>query len=64
MGITLSTAQVLAPLSFAVDVGAHLYGMLSNPNMKRIHDRNMAAFSPYTNMIGYFFLPQQLLQLW
>jgi hypothetical protein len=64
MGITLSTAQVLAPLSFAVDFGAQLYGMLSNPNMKQIHDRNMAAFSPYANMIGYFFLPQQLLQLW
>jgi hypothetical protein len=64
MGISLSTAQYLAPLSFAVDFGAQLYGMLSSPNMKQIHDRNMAAFSPYANMIGYFFFPQQLLQLW
>jgi len=64
MGVSLSTAQVLAPLSFAVDFGAQLYGMLSGPNMKQIHDRNIAAFSPYGNMIGYFFFPQQLLQLW
>jgi hypothetical protein len=64
MGISLSTAQVLAPVSFAVDFGAQLYGMLSTPNMKQIHDRNIAAFSPYANMIGYFFFPQQLLQLW
>jgi hypothetical protein len=64
MGVSLSTAQVLAPLSFAVDFGAQLYGMLSTPNMKQIHDRNMAAFSPYANMIGYFFLPQQILQVW
>ena len=64
MGVSLSTAQVLAPLSFAVDFGAQLYGMLSTPNMKQIHDRNMAAFSPYANMIGYFFFPQQILQLW
>lgn len=64
MGVSLSTAQVLAPLSFAVDFGAQLYGMLSSPNMKQIHDRNMAAFSPYANMIGYFFFPQQVLQLW
>ena len=64
MGISVSTAQVLAPLSFAVDFGVQLYGMLSSPNMKQIHDRNMSVFSPYANMIGYFFFPQQLLQLW
>lgn len=64
MGISQSTAQILAPLSFAVDFSAQLYGMLSTSNMKQIHDWNMAAFSPYGNMIGYFFFPQQLLQLW
>jgi hypothetical protein len=64
MGVSVSTAQVLAPLSFAVDFSAQLYGMLSDPNMKQIHDRNMSAFSPYANMIGYFFFPQQILQLW
>ena len=30
MGVSLSTAQVLAPLSFAVDFGAQLYGMLQS----------------------------------
>ena len=63
MGVSLSTAQVIAPLSWAVDFGAQLYGMLSDPNMKQIHERNMSAFSPYANMIGYFFFPQQILQL-
>jgi hypothetical protein len=63
MGVSLSTARILAPASFAVDFAAQIYGMFSTPNMKIIHEQNMAAFSPWAPMIGIFFFPQQILQL-
>ncbi|OCF31527.1 hypothetical protein I316_06726 [Kwoniella heveanensis BCC8398] len=63
MGVSLSTARVIAPLSFAVDFGCQLYGMLSSPNMKDIHDRNLCSFSPQPFAIAGFFSPQQILQL-
>ncbi|WVR09497.1 hypothetical protein IAU60_006565 [Kwoniella sp. DSM 27419] len=63
MGVSLSTARVIAPLSFAVDFGCQLYGMMSSPNMKDIHDKNLCAFSPQPFAIAGFFSPQQLLQL-
>ncbi|KAK4683506.1 hypothetical protein P7C73_g6745, partial [Tremellales sp. Uapishka_1] len=65
MGVSLSTARVIAPLSFVIDFGAQLYGMNSSPNMKDIHDQNLCAFSPQPFAIAGFFTPQQVLQvLW
>lgn len=63
MGVSHSTARVLAPASFAFDFAAQLYGMLSSPNMKDVHDANLAAFSPQPFFIAGFFGPQQLIQL-
>lgn len=63
MGISYSTAKWLAPVSFGYDFACQQYGMFSNPNMKVIHDRNLAAFSPQPFFIGGFFFPQQLFQL-
>jgi hypothetical protein len=63
MGVSLSTARWLAPLSFAVDFAAQNYGMLSSPNMKDVHDANLSFFSPQPFFIAGFFFPQQLFQL-
>ncbi|KAF4814248.1 hypothetical protein CGCSCA5_v008057 [Colletotrichum siamense] len=63
MGISLSTARWLAPLSFIVDFAAQNYGMLSTPNMKDVHDANLSFFSPQPFFIAGFFFPQQLFQL-
>jgi hypothetical protein len=63
MGISHSTARWVAPLSFAIDFAAQQYGMLSSPNMKDIHDRNLSFWSPQPYFIAGFFFPQQLFQL-
>lgn len=63
MGVDLSTARWLAPASFAFDFAAQQYGMLSSPNMKDIHDRNLSFFSPQPFFIAGFFFPQQLFQV-
>lgn len=63
MGVSLSTAKWLAPLSFAVDFAAQNYGMLSSPNMKDVHDANLSFWSPQPFFIAGFFFPQQLFQL-
>ncbi|KAF3761634.1 hypothetical protein M406DRAFT_265796 [Cryphonectria parasitica EP155] len=63
MGVSLSTARYIAPLSFIVDFAAQQYGMLSSPNMKDIHDANLSFFSPQPYFIAGFFFPQQLFQL-
>ncbi|KAF2752598.1 hypothetical protein EJ05DRAFT_481140 [Pseudovirgaria hyperparasitica] len=63
MGVPHSTARVLAPLSFLYDFALQQYGMLSTPNMKTIHDRNISFFSPQPFFIAGFFFPQQLFQL-
>lgn len=52
-----------APTSFLIDFAAQQYGMLSTPNMKTIHDRNLSFFSPQPFFIAGFFFPQQLFQL-
>jgi hypothetical protein len=39
-------ARYLAPASFLYDFAAQQYGMLFSPNMKDVHDANLAAFSP------------------
>jgi hypothetical protein len=63
MGVSHSTARVIAPLSFLFDFAAQQYGIFSTPSMKDIHDSNLAAFSPTPYAIGLFFLPQQIAQL-
>lgn len=63
MGISLSTARYLAPISFAVDFAAQQYGMLSSPNMKDIHDANISFFSPQPFFVAGFFFPQQIFQV-
>jgi hypothetical protein len=63
MGNTQSTVRYLAPASFAYDFIAQQYGIFSSPNMLDIHNKNLAAFSPYPYFIGAFFFPQQIFQL-
>lgn len=63
MGMTYSTAKLVAPVSFVVDFAAQQYGMLATPNMKDIHDANLSFFSPQPFFIAAFFFPQQLFQL-
>lgn len=63
MGLSLSTARYLAPVSFAIDFAAQQYGMLSTPNMKDVHDANLSFFSPQPYFIAGFFFPQQLFQV-
>ena len=63
MGVSLSTARYLAPLSFAYDFAAQQYGINSTPSMKVIHDRNLSFWSPQPYFIAGFFFPQQLFQL-
>ncbi|KAI9810518.1 MAG: hypothetical protein M1827_006191 [Pycnora praestabilis] len=63
MGIEYSTAKWMAPACFLVDFAAQQYGMLSSPNMKDIHDKNLSFFSPQPFFIAGFFFPQQLFQL-
>lgn len=63
MGVSLSTARYLAPLSFAYDFAAQQYGINSTPSMKAIHDRNLSFWSPQPYFIAGFFFPQQLFQL-
>lgn len=63
MGNTQSTVRYLAPASFLYDFVAQQYGIFSSPNMMDIHNRNLAAFSPYPYFIGAFFFPQQIFQL-
>jgi hypothetical protein len=52
-----------AALTPSFDFVAQNYGMLSNPNMKQIHDKHPAAFAPQPFSILGFFGPQQILQL-
>ena len=61
--ISLPTARYLAPAAFLYDFAAQNYGILSDPNMKTIHDRNLSYFSPQPLFIAAFFFPQQLFQL-
>jgi hypothetical protein len=63
MGMTYSTAKLVAPASFVTDFAAQQYGMLATPNMKDIHDANLSFFSPQPFFIAAFFFPQQLFQL-
>lgn len=60
MGVSLSTARYLAPLSFAYDFALQQYGLNSTPNMMDVHERNISFWSPNPYFIGAFFFPQQL----
>ena len=63
MGLSASTARLIAPLSFAYDFAAQQYGLNSTPNMKDVNDANVSFWSPQPYFIGAFFFPQQLFQL-
>ena len=63
MGVSHSTARLLAPASFIYNFAAQQYGMFSTPNMKNIHDQNLSFFSPQPFFIAGFFGPQQIVQL-
>lgn len=63
MGNTQSVVRYLAPASFLYDFALQQYGIFSSPNMVDIHNKNIAAFSPYYAFIGAFFFPQQIFQL-
>ncbi|EPT03831.1 hypothetical protein FOMPIDRAFT_1115036 [Fomitopsis schrenkii] len=63
MGNHVSTAQIITIGSFAVNFSTQLYGMLTNPNMKEVADRNHYAFSPNPWFIAAFFSGQVVLQL-
>ncbi|KAK4053509.1 hypothetical protein OIV83_001677 [Microbotryomycetes sp. JL201] len=63
MGISLSTARVIAPLSYAINFVVQMYGMNSKPNMLDIHNKRFAAFSPWAWAIPIFFSGQQIIQL-
>ena len=41
-----STSKWIAPAAFAYNFGCQIYGGLSSPNMKDVHDRNLSFFSP------------------
>jgi len=64
MGVSLSTARYLAPLSFVYNFAAQQYGLNSTPSMKDVHDANLSFWSPNPYFIGGFFAPQQIAQLW
>ncbi|KAL9090326.1 MAG: hypothetical protein Q9165_005360 [Trypethelium subeluteriae] len=59
--------MVIAPYAvsaaFLYDFLAQLFGILSTPSMKDVHDRNMSFWSPNAYFIGAFFLPQQVIQV-
>lgn len=61
--VTDRSSLTQAPTSFLIDFAAQQYGMLSKPNMKDIHDKNLSFFSPQPFFIAGFFFPQQLFQL-
>ena len=52
-----------ASLTNRVDFAAQNYGMLAKPNMKDLHDKYPASFSPQPFAILGFFGPQQIIQL-
>lgn len=52
MGNTQFTVRHLAPASFLFDFAAQQHGMFSKPNTLDIHNKNLAAFSPYPYAIA------------
>jgi hypothetical protein len=47
MGVSLSTAQIIVPLSWVYNFVVNNWAILiSDPNMKIVNDRNPGAFSP------------------
>lgn len=63
MELNLQTARWAASISWALNFGAQLYGMLATPNMKQVHDDHISFYSPNPFFIACFFFPQQLIQL-
>ncbi|KAI9667265.1 MAG: hypothetical protein M1821_000079 [Bathelium mastoideum] len=58
----MGLVHYLALLSFAYDVLAQVYAILSSPSMKDIHERNMSFWSPNPLLVGCFFTLQQVFQ--
>lgn len=63
MGIAYSKARWVALLSLAINLSAQVYGILSTPNMKDVHDANLSFYSPHPYMVGLVFFLQQLAQV-
>ncbi|KAL1302365.1 hypothetical protein AAFC00_002768 [Neodothiora populina] len=63
MGISYSTARLIAPASFLYDFAAQQYGLNSTPSMKDVNDANVSFWSPQPYFIGGFFFPQQFFQV-
>lgn len=63
MALTHTTARWLAPAAFLLDFAAQLYGILSSPNMKDIHDAHLSFFSPEPLFVAGLFFPLQLIQI-
>jgi len=64
MGVSLSTAQIIVPVSWVYNFAVNNWAILvSDPNMKVVNDRNPGAFSPIPYAIGTWFGPQQILEL-
>jgi len=62
--MSLPTARIVAPLSFAINFAVQNWGMMyASPNMKEISDSNYSPFTPWPYAIAIFFGPQQILQL-
>ncbi|TFK56364.1 hypothetical protein OE88DRAFT_1620908 [Heliocybe sulcata] len=59
----VNRARVMTVGSWVVNFAAQMYGMLTEPNMKDVHDANHYAFSPNPMFIGAFFTMQVVVQL-
>lgn len=64
MGISLSTAKIVAPISWAYMFLSQQYAIaINDPGMKAVNDRNPGAFNPTPFAIGAWFGPQQILEV-
>lgn len=63
MAITAPIACWLVSLSLAISFAAQIYGILSTPNMKEVHDANLSFWSPQPLLIAPIFFSQQFFQL-
>lgn len=64
MGISLSTARLLAPASFIFNLLCQTWAMnISSPNLLQVHNKYIGAFSPWPYAVGIFFTPQMILEL-
>ncbi|KAI9683922.1 MAG: hypothetical protein M1829_004257 [Trizodia sp. TS-e1964] len=55
MASILSTTRAVAGLSFALNIGAQVFGSLTSPSIKDVHDGHISFFSPNPYLVGAFF---------